>query len=419
MSSVFDFMLAARQGELQALEQLAETIELVSAVTQTIHSLQRERGYSNLHLGNLQARFADTLRQLSAQSRTDTQALRACFDRLNQSTRCAAERIRLLNRVALAVYLLDDLPRLRQKVEDHRITAEQSIHAFTHLINALLAVVFEAADTAVDPHITRALVALFNFMQAKELAGQERATGVVGFISGYFSPPQQDKMHFLLAGQQRCLEIFTEFAEPPVHNQWQAFEAQAINQQMTQIRDMATRTSAHTPVPPDLAEIWFELASQRMDAMKTLEDEQTERLQRRCAEKITLARHDLTSHSNLLERLATLDAPTEFPSARLFELQAVALGSSPADHPGAQLGRSILDILQTQTQRLQAMSIEIESARHALSERKIIERAKNELMHRHHISEDMAHAQLQKHAMDQGAKLVDIARTILKGSTTA
>lgn len=414
MSSVFDFMLAARQGELHALEQLAETSELVAVISQTIHSLQRERGYSNMHLGDCHGRFTEPLRQLSSQSRTDTHAVRTCFDRLNQATRCAAERIRLLNRVALAVYLLDDLPRLRQQVADRRITAEQSIQTFTHLINALLAVVFEAADTAVDPDITRALVALFNFMQAKELAGQERATGVVGFMRGYFSSAQQDKMQFLLTGQQRCFELFTEFAEPAIQTQWQDIEAQPVNQQMMRIRTIATRTHAQAPVPPDLAELWFEVASQRIDAMKTLEDEQTARLHSLCAEKILLAQEDLANHSKLLARLATLDAPTEFPTARLFDLQTVTLGGTPADQPGAQLGRSILDVLQTQTQRLQAMSIEIERARHALNERKIIERAKNELMRRHHITEDIAHAQLQKHAMDQGAKLVDIAHALLQ-----
>lgn len=74
------------------------------------------------------------------------------------------------------------------------------------------------------------------------------------------------------------------------------------------------------------------------------------------------------------------DEPSEFPTARLFNVQAIELGSSPADTPGSQLSRSILDLLHAQTLRLQAMNDEIDSARHALSERKTIERAKGELM---------------------------------------
>jgi hypothetical protein len=419
MTTVFEFMLDERQGELQALENLAVTSELVGAVSQTIHSLQRERGFSNLHLGGIQSRFTAGLRLLSLQSQTDTLSLRTCFDRLNQYTHCPADRIRLLNRVALAVYLLDDLPRLRQKVEDRLMTADESIQAFTQLINALLAVVFEAADTAVDPLITSALVALFNFMQAKELAGQERAIGVVGFITGYFDSSLRDKMHFLLAGQRRCIEVFAEFSESTFKNQWAAFEQQEINNQIAQLRGVAERTAPTTPVSPQLAEIWFELASERMDWMKIMEDEQTTRLRALCAEKIQMAQSDLEDHSILLQRLASLDEPAAFPTARLFNVQAVELGSSPADSPGVQLGRSILDLLHAQTIRLQAMSIEMGAARHALSERKTIERAKGELMRQYNLKEEVAYANMQKQAMNQGVKLVDIAHAILKGSPAA
>ncbi|OYY30532.1 MAG: hypothetical protein B7Y58_12050, partial [Halothiobacillus sp. 35-54-62] len=337
-----------------------------------------------------------------------------CFDHLNQYSSCSADRIRLLNRVALAVYLLDDLPRLRQKVEARLITADESIQSFTHLINALLAVVFEAADTAVDPHITSALVALFNFMQAKDLAGQERAIGVVGFISGYFDAALREKMQFLLASQRRCVDVFIEFAELAFKNQWAAFEQQDLNNQIVQLRGVAERTNPTTPVSPQLAEIWFDLASERMDWMKIMEDEQTTRLRALCAEKIQMAQHDLDNHSTLLKRLALLDAPTPFPTARLFNVQAVALGSSPADSPGTQLSRSILDLLHAQTIRLQAMSIEIDGARRALTERKTIERAKGVLMRQYQLNEEAAYAQMQQNAMNQGAKLLDIAHAILK-----
>ncbi|MBC7765208.1 MAG: ANTAR domain-containing protein, partial [Hyphomonadaceae bacterium] len=50
----------------------------------------------------------------------------------------------------------------------------------------------------------------------------------------------------------------------------------------------------------------------------------------------------------------------------------------------------------------------------SLEERKVIERAKGLLMERHHFSEHHAHRHIQKHSMDSGAKLVDIAKGILE-----
>lgn len=409
-------MLAARQGELQALQNLAMTGELVRAVSRLIHALQIERGFSNLYLGGFSPKRTTELALVSKESEEATQALRNCFDRLNLASGCHADRIRLLNRVALAVYLMDDLPRVRHKVRDQLVDASSSMQSFTYLINALLAVVFEAADTAVDPQITSSLVALFNFMQTKELAGQERATGVVGFVTGYFDQSILNKMHFLQEGQRRCLEVFAQFAAAQSLESWKKREQSEVNTQIVRLRDMAERTSAKARVAPDMAEIWFALASQRMDEMKAMEDELTEQLVTLCAQKIELTQRDLGDNTALLKRLSSLDTPGEFPTARLFNVQAVELGSSPADTPGSQLGRSILDLLHAQTLRLQAMNDEIEAARHALSERKTIERAKGELMVKQKLNEEDAYRFMQQLAMKQGARLIDLARQILNES---
>ena len=416
MTTAFDFMLAARHGEHQALQNLAMTSELVSAVSRLIHALQIERGFSNLHLGEFSPKFSDELKQLSLNSEAATRVLRGWFDQMNLDSGCHADRIRLLNRVALAVYLLDDLPRLRHKIHNRLVTASTSMQSFTYLINALLAVVFEAADTAVDPQITSALVALFNFMQTKELAGQERATGVVGFVEGYFDPQLINKMHFLQEGQRRCLDVFAEFAAPECLDAWSKREQSDITAQIGQLRRIAERTKPNERVDNEMAEICFDVASQRMDLMKTMEDELSERLLRLCAEKIEVAQNDLADNGALLKRLALLNEPSEFPTARLFNVQAVELGSSPADTPGSQLSRSILDLLHAQTLRLQAMNDEIESARHALSERKTIERAKGELMAKQKLSEEDAYRLMQQRAMERGAKLIDVARFILESA---
>ena len=50
-----------------------------------------------------------------------------------------------------------DLDALRQAIDTFHISPDAATQAFNHLISGLLAIVFEAADTAVDPDITRAL----------------------------------------------------------------------------------------------------------------------------------------------------------------------------------------------------------------------------------------------------------------------
>jgi AmiR/NasT family two-component response regulator len=59
------------------------------------------------------------------------------------------------------------------------------------------------------------------------------------------------------------------------------------------------------------------------------------------------------------------------------------------------------------------MEAELEAARRALHERKIIERAKGVLMSRMGLSEEAAFRALQKTAMDQNRRLLDVAEATL------
>ncbi len=89
--------------------------------------------------------------------------------------------MRLLSSITFALQGMDHLPDLRNKIAAQQLTPLESTNAYCRLITGLLDVVFEAADVASDPTMTRLLVALFNFMQGKEYAGQERAWGAYWF----------------------------------------------------------------------------------------------------------------------------------------------------------------------------------------------------------------------------------------------
>jgi len=73
-------------------------------------------------------------------------------------------------------------------------------------------------------------------------------------------------------------------------------------------------------------------------------------------------------------------------------------------------------MVQEQSRRLQSMSDELETARAALNERKVIERAKGLLMASRKLSEEDAHKMLRQTAMNQGKRLIDVAKTVLSMS---
>ena len=100
------------------------------------------------------------------------------------------------------------------------------------------------------------------------------------------------------------------------------------------------------------------------------------------------------------------DAITPLPP-----VQAPMSGAGPGYGP--QVERSILELVQAQSQRLQTMGDELDTVRASLNERKTIERAKGLLMAHRHLSEDEAHKTMRQMAMNQNRRLIDVAEAVL------
>jgi hypothetical protein len=413
MPPALRFMLAARRSELAGLEGLAQTCELVTSISQLVHALQRERGYTNVYLGCTDARHLPQLDALSAQARSIEHQVVTFFEGIDLETNAAPDRARLFNRLAFVMHGLDELPGLRRRIRDQRLTAVDATTALTRLIGGLLAVVFEAADTAVDPQITRVLVALFNFMQGKELAGQERAAGVAGFSAGFFDTTLRGRVEHLVQGQDRCFQTFVEFGEKQAVRVWRDQQGSEATGQVARLRGVALKTSESERVDPTLSQVWFDLATLRIDAMRGVETRLADVLLEGCQASIKQARADLDNHRTLLNRLISLETAGCRDQALLFNVQAVELDSPPQDGLGPHVGRSVLDMLQTQTQRLLSAHDERDEARKALSERKVVERAKQLLMNEFQLSESDAYERLRVSSMDRGQRMVEVAQALL------
>src|SRR5262245_61444222 len=172
MNSGLNFLIAARQCEISELEQLALTSDLVSVIGRLVHALQRERGISNVFLASRGTRFCEQRCLQVAECEAVQAEVRVRFDALDTDASHVRNGARLFSRIAFVLHELDGLPALRLRIEAQSLDPPEATAAFVRLIAGLLNVVFEAADSATDPEISHALVALFHFMQGKEFAGQ-------------------------------------------------------------------------------------------------------------------------------------------------------------------------------------------------------------------------------------------------------
>ena len=415
MKSGLHFLLAAKRCEIVELEQLTLTAALVDASARLVHELQRERGMSNLYLGSAGQRFGPERQAQTELTALAERAVRENFDRLDTEASQLRHGARLFARIAYVLHGLAALPALRRQVERGAWTPQQATAAYSRLIAGLLAVIFEAADTASEPAISRLLVGMFNFMQSKELAGQERATGSALFASGQLDEPGQQRLLYLIESQIRALEVFAQFAPPQASILWQEVEARTAQNTLERMRRILCATDGSGALNPELSQPWFDTCTERMNAMKVVEDHLGVELRCLCAQRRAHLEGELRS---LDGAQGHLKAPTDANGSAVvagldFFIDSAGGAQAPSLPLGAEVGLSVLELVQAQAQRLQQMAAELDTVRASLNERKLVERAKGLLMAQRHLTEAQAHQTLRQLAMNQSRRLVDVAETVL------
>lgn len=409
-----DYLIASKRCELRNLERFLQMGKLVLSVGNLIHELQRERGASNVFLGSGGQRFSEELTVMMDNSLRQQDTFEHELMEIQGELTQDPSSTSLLNSLAAALHGLESLPAIRQDILRQSISAEQAIDAYIERIRHLLTVVFEAAETVVDPTIAGMMVAMVNLMQGKEMAGQERAAGSLGFSRGHFDNALSQRITHLIDAQERSFPVFERFANEEVLALWKHHNRDDYLQDLKYLRGLACSVGLYKTLNTELADQWFDLMTRRIDELKKIEGLLEDHFHRRCIARYTEARNALTHQESLMD---SLDDSGHAPDPVLVVCSSENGGETShyrSDGMSQKLGRSVFDLVQQQALRLDQLSDELRVAREALEDRRTLEKAVLLLMKHHQISDDEAHKQLRKVAMDQGRKLTEVARSVLE-----
>lgn len=406
---VLRLLLSAKQQDVAALRQLHSLIEVVTCIGDLVHQLQRERGLSNMLMYTPQPALSSALQQQQAEvsSRlTQTAALIAELlaagalqaPRLQSALACALQQSQVLAQVRLAV------AGCQAQQECSQAPCEQ----YSQLIRHWLDVVIEAAGLSVSPQVSQLMLSLIYLLQAKEFAGQERAWGVVAFSGKANGNELAERLQVLALSQQDALRALWPGLSTAVCQVYQPHFCQDADPQYVQLKEMMLGLCRHQQASPALAELWFQCASRRIDLLHTLLDPLKQALEQQlAASKQTYAKEQqlLKQQGAPVHAVASHTAPAQ-------QAQGLA-GIWPLSNE--QNGQaSLLQLLREQSQHIGNIETELEQARAAVQELKMVQRAKLMLIAQHQISEQQAHHQLQKLAMDLQQSLVEVATLVIE-----
>jgi hypothetical protein len=408
------FMRLARLCRTRDLKQLFVLSELVRTISELIHALQKERGASSIFIGSNAQDFAALLAERRVASVDYESAVRQRLEQIDSKLDGLSCGTRFYTRVALALLALDSLPAARAKISALTLPPKDALKIFTDIIASLLAVSFEAADIAADPDTSRALIALVNFAQGKEYAGQERAVGGAAFSRRHFDTQDRERLRSLAAAQSRAFQVFCEFAAREQVAALLQLDESPDTQELKRMRLAALDVDSDAAEGVSAAQ-WYEASTRRIDQMKIIEDRVTGDLERLCAAKLADVQDANTTFSPDSDAapgaLAVLFADAQ-DAERAFGLRADA-ALPGVEGPLRQPLHSILDVVEAQSRRIDAMSSQLESARQALAERKVIERAKGLLMRSRRMAEKDAYTLMRQTAMNQNKRMIEVAEAIV------
>lgn len=382
-SGAIEWFRYARQVQKEQLQLLARQGQLVSQISHLVHMLQCERGASNIWLCSAGRLYAPERRASVA---LVDERVAVLLPLLTPQTIPVASG--LCQSIARAVWSLEQLPALRENVRTLSVDAASATSQFSRVIRHLLTIIPLLNDSIDDPALAGRLVALYSFMQGKELVGQERALGALGFTLGNFSDDQRQQLVDRIDGQQPCFDGFLTLASPALKTLFSQHGLAGI--EIEQLRRIAcTRQPAADGGETALR--WFGLQTQRLEQLRSIEE--------------LLAGELMAEVSALLcdDEAHTLAAPMQDDPA--------------SDSLLLALDRRLLPLVRQQARELEQLTGQLASLKEMLEERKLIDKAKSVLMAHQNMNEEQAWHCLRKMAMDKNQRMVEIARALLTVGT--
>ena len=250
------------------MARVADLARLAPTISNLVHELQKERGYSAGFIASKGATFSDALKQERVVTDGKRQELidaLAAFD-------LGAYDTRLRERIETMQGALEQLGATRAGVDRFKLSVAQMAGYYTPTIAKMLAVAEYMAVLSTNAEVTGAIAAYTSFLQGKERAGIERAMGAAGFSSGAFTPKVHKRFIELIAQQQALLARFSIFATEAQTDAYAKLASGPEYAEVERLRAIAIESRESGSTDGVEGPYWFKSITAKIDGLKTVED---------------------------------------------------------------------------------------------------------------------------------------------------
>ncbi len=202
------FLIYKFANNYNDFSQSKTTTKLINEISDIIHELQKERGYSSAFLSNSNSNFGFELEKQKQKTDISKQKLEQITNTLKNDNYNSKVKIKF----NIVNSQIDSLKSYRKKVEDRKITSEKGIKFYSKINNGLLQTIEALLLENSDKEIIQFSQSLLFFMKIKEYAGIERAVLSNVFSVDSFGTNYFHKFSKLVSNQNNFEELFFQYA---------------------------------------------------------------------------------------------------------------------------------------------------------------------------------------------------------------
>ena len=269
--TVVGLSVADRIGQTAEMGRVEGLVGLASRISAFVHEAQRERGASSLFLGSKGTQFKAEL----ARQRGATDAARKGLAEAVAAGETGGFGPAFARQARAFGEAMAKLDAQRRSIDALEPTPPQSAVFYTGLIGQGLGMVREMSGVIGHAGIAAQAATYGAFLGMKEFAGQERAAVSGVFAAGSLDLAGLKRLAILSANQATYEAQFRAGAETAPAALLDAAEAGEPAREVARLRKLALDTMPGESLAFRDAPLWFKLATQRIDALKGVEDRLT------------------------------------------------------------------------------------------------------------------------------------------------
>ncbi|MGB0128605.1 MAG: nitrate- and nitrite sensing domain-containing protein, partial [Rhodocyclaceae bacterium] len=241
--------------------------ELVVALGEVAHELQKERGMSAGFLASKGAKFADRLPSQREAGDAKVKALKQSIAAVDPSK--VGPRFQKL--LESTDGLLGSLTEAREKISAQRMLPPESFRFYSDLITNLFEIAARTGNQMPTAKISRLVNAKGALLYLKERNGQERALLNGAFSAGQISAQEFNTWLTLLGDQSNYQRITVSFASPDQEAFLKAKLEDPVVAEILQIEKMVRDSGPNSAVSYS-PETWFTKITAKIDLLRVVEE---------------------------------------------------------------------------------------------------------------------------------------------------